>query len=85
MTGCSIVLPREGESVLLGAAILGAVAAKKYRSLRHAMKAMNSPGQVIHPSEDPKVQKYHHAKYRIFHELYEQQVSHRSIMAEALS
>ncbi|XP_031482687.1 uncharacterized protein LOC116252513 isoform X2 [Nymphaea colorata] len=83
--GCPIVLPREGESVLLGAAILGAVAAKKYPSLRHAMKAMNAPGQVIHPSKDPKVKKYHDAKYCIFHELYEQQVSHRSIMAEALS
>ncbi|MFS7918183.1 putative ribulokinase [Helianthus anomalus] len=83
--GCPIILPRESESVLLGAAILGAVAAKKYPTLRDAMKALNAAGQVIHPSKDPKVKKYHDAKYRIFRQLYEQQITHRSIMAEALS
>lgn len=83
--GCPIILPRENESVLLGAAILGAVAAKRYSSLIEAMKAMNAAGQVIHPSKDPKVKKYHDAKYLIFRELYEQQVSQRSIMAQALA
>ncbi|XP_024959289.1 FGGY carbohydrate kinase domain-containing protein isoform X1 [Cynara cardunculus var. scolymus] len=83
--GCRIILPRENESVLLGAAILGAVAAKKYSSLREAMKALNAAGQIIYPSKDPRVKKYHDAKYRIFRQLYEQQLSHRSIMAEALS
>ncbi|KAL6292668.1 hypothetical protein ACE6H2_000810 [Prunus campanulata] len=83
--GCPIILPRESEPVLLGAAILGAVAARKYCSLHEAMKALNAAGQVIHPSKDPKVKKYHDAKYRIFRELYEQQLSHRSIMAEALA
>ncbi|GAV59607.1 FGGY_N domain-containing protein/FGGY_C domain-containing protein [Cephalotus follicularis] len=84
ITGCSIILPRESESVLLGAAILGAVAAKKYSSLMEAMKALNAAGQVIHPSKDPKVKKYHDAKYHIFRELYEQQLSQRLIMAQAL-
>ncbi|KAL7224676.1 hypothetical protein ACSBR1_026038 [Camellia fascicularis] len=83
--GYPIVMPRESESVLLGAAILGAVAAKKYTSVNEAMKALNAAGQVVHPSEDPKVKKYHDAKYRIFHELYEQQISHRSIMSQALA
>ncbi|KAL9442452.1 hypothetical protein AB3S75_020876 [Citrus x aurantiifolia] len=83
--GCPIILPRENESVLLGAAILGAVAAKRYSSLIEAMKAMNAAGLVIHPSKDPKVKKYHDAKYLIFRELYEQQVSQRSIMAQALA
>jgi hypothetical protein len=41
--------------------------------------------QVIHPSKDPKVKKYHDAKYHIFRELYEQQLSHRSIIAQALA
>ena len=45
-TGCSIILPRESESVLLRAAILGAVVAKKYLGLRGAMKALNSAGLV---------------------------------------
>lgn len=82
--GYPIVLPRENESVLLGAAILGAVAAKKYPSLHEAMKALSAPGQVIYPSKDPYVKKYHDAKYKIFRDLYEKQVSYRSIMAEAL-
>ncbi|PON55972.1 Carbohydrate kinase, FGGY-related [Parasponia andersonii] len=83
--GCPIILPRESESVLLGAAILGAVAGRKYSSVHDAMKALNAAGQVIHPSKDPKVKKYHDAKYRIFRELYEQQLSHRSLMAQALA
>lgn len=85
IVGCPIILPRESESVLLGAAILGAVAAKSYPSLHDAMKALNAAGQVVHPSSDPKVKKYHDAKYRIFRDLYEQQLSHRSIISQALS
>lgn len=46
-SGYPIVLPRESESVLLGAAILGSVAAKKYSSLIEAMKALNAAGQVV--------------------------------------
>ncbi|TKY54600.1 FGGY carbohydrate kinase domain-containing protein [Spatholobus suberectus] len=83
--GCPIILPRESESVLLGAAILGAVATRKYHSLSEAMKALNAAGQVIHPSKDPKVKKYHDAKYKIFRGLYEQQLSYRSMMAQALA
>ncbi|KAM0874275.1 hypothetical protein ACQ4PT_037568 [Festuca glaucescens] len=82
--GCPIILPRENESVLLGAAILGAVAAKKFSGVRDAMRALNAPGKVVYPSLDPKLKKYHDAKYQIFRCLYEQQLSHRSIMARAL-
>uniref|UniRef100_A0A7N2L2R2 Uncharacterized protein n=1 Tax=Quercus lobata TaxID=97700 RepID=A0A7N2L2R2_QUELO len=42
---CPIILPRENESVLLGASILDEVAAKKFSSLNKAMKAMNAVGQ----------------------------------------
>ncbi|XP_073151192.1 uncharacterized protein [Henckelia pumila] len=83
--GYPIVLPRENESVLLGAAILGAVASKKYSTVQEAMRALNAAGQVVHPSKDPKVKKYHDAKYQIFRELYEQQLSIRSTMNQALS
>ncbi|XP_021755380.1 FGGY carbohydrate kinase domain-containing protein-like [Chenopodium quinoa] len=85
ITGYPVILPRENESVLLGAAILGAVAAKKYPSLHEAMKALNAAGQVINPSKDPNVKKYHDAKYRIFRDLYDKQVSYRSIIAEVLA
>ncbi|VFQ61110.1 unnamed protein product [Cuscuta campestris] len=83
--GYPIILPRENEPVLLGAAILGAVASKKYATIRDAMKSLSAAGQVIYPSKDPKVKKYHDAKYRIFRELYEQQVSHRSLVRKALT
>ena len=43
---CPIILPRESEPVLLGAAILGAVAARQYSSMHDAMKALNALGQV---------------------------------------
>uniref|UniRef100_A0A0E0JWA5 Carbohydrate kinase FGGY C-terminal domain-containing protein n=1 Tax=Oryza punctata TaxID=4537 RepID=A0A0E0JWA5_ORYPU len=82
--GCPIILPRENESVLLGAAVLGAVAAKKFPGVRDAMKALNAAGKVVYPSSDPRVKKYHDAKYQIFRSLYEQQLSHRSAMAHAL-
>ncbi|CAO2841736.1 unnamed protein product [Amaranthus hypochondriacus] len=85
ITGYPVILPRENESVLLGAAILGSVAAKKYPSLHKAMKALNAAGQVVYPSQDPKVKKYHDAKYKIFRDLYEKQVSYRSIITEALN
>nr|GEV05368.1 FGGY family of carbohydrate kinase [Tanacetum cinerariifolium]GEW35141.1 FGGY family of carbohydrate kinase [Tanacetum cinerariifolium] len=46
ITGCSIIQPRESEAVLLDAAILRVVAAKKYPRLREAMKALNATGLV---------------------------------------
>ncbi|KAL5211203.1 hypothetical protein ABZP36_022050 [Zizania latifolia] len=67
--GCPIILPRENESVLLGAAVLGAVAAKKFPGVRDAMKTLNAAGKVVHPSSDPRVKKYHDAKYQIFRSL----------------
>ncbi|CAA7408169.1 unnamed protein product [Spirodela intermedia] len=82
--GCPIILPRENESVLLGAAILGAVASKRYTSLHEAMRGLNAAGQVVHPSTDARVKKYHDAKYQIFRSLYEQQRSYRSIMKQVV-
>ncbi|GAB2218261.1 hypothetical protein Drorol1_Dr00001481, partial [Drosera rotundifolia] len=84
ITGYPIILPRESESVLLGAAILGAVAAKKYPSLHEAMKALNAAGQVVYPSKDPKVKRYHEAEYKVIRDLYEKQLSYRSSITEAL-
>ncbi|KAL6888773.1 hypothetical protein ACP4OV_009799 [Aristida adscensionis] len=84
ITGFPIILPRENESVLLGAAVLGAVAGKKFSGVHDAMKALNAAGKVVYPSSDPRVKKYHDAKYQIFRSLYDQQISHRSTMAQAL-
>ena len=49
VTGCRIVLPREPEAVLLGSAMLGAVAAGDAASLPAAMAAMSGLGRVLRP------------------------------------
>ncbi|KAG6427841.1 hypothetical protein SASPL_112088 [Salvia splendens] len=67
------------------AAILGAVASKMYSTVREAMQALNAPGRVVYSSHDPKVRKYHDTKCRIFRDLYQQQLSQRAMIKEALS
>ena len=41
--------------------------------------------QVVEPSQDEQVKKYHDAKYQIFWSLHEQQVSFRKTMADAMA
>lgn len=69
ITGCKIYLPEEKEPVLLGSAILGAVAAGKYKDVIEAMRYMSRLGQVIEPNLSYR--KYHDIKYIIFKRLYE--------------
>jgi FGGY-family pentulose kinase len=82
ITGCSIVLPQEPEAVLLGSAVLGAVAAGHYPSVLAAMEAMNKAGQVIEPARG-RVQAYHDRKYRVFHRLHADFMAYRQLMAKA--
>jgi FGGY-family pentulose kinase len=69
ITGCEVILPQEPEAVLLGAAILGAVAAGEFTDVRQAMRAMCGVSRVIHP--DTSTASFHNAKYEIFKEMYE--------------
>lgn len=80
ITGCRLVLPKEPEAVLLGAAVLGAVASTKCATLLDAMSAMNAAGRVISPARGA-VARYHAAKYRVFHRLYADFLTHRRLMA----
>src|SRR6202012_1599930 len=52
-TGCRVVLPAEPEAVLLGAAILGAVASGDHPSVLAAMGAMNRAARVLEPASGP--------------------------------
>ena len=79
-TGCTVLLPQEPEAVLLGAAILGAVAGRAFPSILEAMSAMSGIGQVIEPGRGA-VARYHDAKYLVFKKLYEDQMSYRRLMA----
>ncbi|MHC5028246.1 MAG: FGGY-family carbohydrate kinase [Planctomycetota bacterium] len=78
VTGCRIVLPKEPEAVLLGAAILGAVAGGVHPSVAEAMAAMSHAGAVIEPRE--QIAAFHDAKHAVFHRLYDDQVAYRDTM-----
>ncbi len=78
VTGCRLLIPKEPESVLLGSAMLGAVAAGAYGDLQAAMVAMSRPGTVIQPQAE--FSEFHSAKYKIFHRLYEDQQAYAEIM-----
>ncbi len=79
ITGADIMLPEEPEAVLLGAALLGAVAAGAYPSIPDAMTAMCRSASVVEP--DPSAAAYHDAKFAIYQELYVQQRARRARMA----
>jgi len=78
ITQCKLFLPEEPEAVILGAAMLGAVAAGTYASVQDAMASMSRPGKVIEPAADS--QAYHDSKYKVFHKLYEDQLAYEAIM-----
>ncbi len=79
ITGCHIMLPEEQEAVLLGSAILGAVASETYPSIQTAMEKMNHAGKVIAPVNGPPAV-FHQKKYEIFHKMYQDQKSYDTIM-----
>jgi len=78
-TGCRIVLPSEPEAVLLGGALLGAVAAGDFPSVIAGMGAMNRADRVIEPTGG-EVARYFDKKYLIFHRLYDDQLAYRELM-----
>ena len=79
ISGCRIVLGAEPEAVLLGSAVLGAVAGGDFPTIMEAMAAMESPGEVIHP-KGGAVRDYHERKYRVFHRMYDDFVAYRTLM-----
>jgi ribulose kinase len=82
ITGCRIVLPREPEAVLLGAAILGAVAAGDFGSVLDAAQALNQAGDVLDPAGGA-VAEYHRAKHTVFQQMYDAFMAQRKIMESA--
>ncbi len=81
ITGCDVVLAQQSEAVLLGSAMLGAVAGGEYSSVLEAMSAMSCSGQTIQPSTG-KVKTYHSAKHRVFMKMYEDQIAYRGLMGD---
>lgn len=79
-TGMRVVLPKEKEAVLLGAAMLGAVASGDVPDLVTAMASMNEAERTITPSGGD-VRAYHDQKHRIHHRMYADQMAYRAIMS----
>lgn len=77
-TGCRILLPREPDAVLLGAAILGAVAGAAFADLRTAMAAMSHEGKEVRP--DAHTRAYHGAKLDIARDMHLNQLRYRRRM-----
>lgn len=79
VTGCEIVLPREPEAVLLGAAMLGAVASGHVATVVEAMGKMGGTGARVVPSGG-ETAAYHEAKHAVFLRMYEDQVAYGEMM-----
>jgi FGGY-family pentulose kinase len=78
VAGCELYVAPEVDSVLVGAAMLAAVAAGRFASLVDAMQAMSPRAEVVRP--DPSTVAFHDAKYEVFKSMYDDQVRYRQIM-----
>ena len=83
ITGCVTALPREPEAVLLGAAILGAVAAGRHGgSLSLAMQMMTESAATLAPATG-EIAAYHDRKHQVFLRLHDDQVAYGALMRGA--
>ncbi len=78
VTGCDVYVAAEVESVLLGSAILGAVAAGRFASIVDAVAGMSPRATVVAP--DRATAPYHDAKYEVFKRMYDHQLEYRRVM-----
>jgi FGGY-family pentulose kinase len=79
ITGRKIVLPKEPEAVLLGSAMLGAVASGDYPTVPVAMTEMSATDRVIEPCQGA-AKSYHEAKHAVFLRMYEDQQQYNALM-----
>jgi len=79
ITGRKIVLPKEPEAVLLGSAMLGAVAAGDCATVTEAMTKMSAADTVIEPCQGVAA-RYHDAKHEVFLRMYEHQLQYTALM-----
>ncbi|QPM92354.1 FGGY-family carbohydrate kinase [Pseudooceanicola algae] len=79
-TGCRVLVPEGEEPVLLGSAMLGAVAAGDQPDTRAAMTAMAGGFRVILP-RGGAIGSYHDRKYRVMRRMQDDHAAYRSLMA----
>lgn len=79
-TGCEILVPDQSEPVLVGSAMLGAVAGGHYPDLEAAMGAMGGTGSRIKP-RGGEIGAYHDRKYRVMRKMQDDHQTYAAIMA----
>jgi D-ribulokinase len=82
-TGSKVVVPATSEPVLLGAAMLGAVAAGAYASIPDAMASMSRIGRSTEPTA-PAMAKFHAAKRQVYARMRDLDRESRTIMRDAV-
>ena len=82
-TGCRVVLPREPEAVLLGSAMLGAVAAGDHASRARRDGRDERRGRRSSSRRAARSPRYHDAKYAVFHRMHDDLLAYRR--ADAMS
>jgi FGGY-family pentulose kinase len=87
ITGCRVLLPREPEAVLLGSAILGAVASGDFATSEpegseflRAMNAMSAAGTQIQPS-GAEIRAFYAKKQAVFERMYDDFTAWRRLMS----
>jgi FGGY-family pentulose kinase len=80
VTGLDVAIAATAEPVLLGAAMLGAVAAGDFRSLEDAMRSMSRLGAVATPAAGD-IRAFHDAKYQVYRLLQSAERQARTAMA----
>ncbi|WP_413736338.1 FGGY-family carbohydrate kinase [Sodalis sp. RH21] len=80
VTGCNIELASQDDTVTLGAALLGAVAAGAYANLSEAAQALVRPGETIHA--DSRYAAFHQAKYQVYLRLYDDMQQAENVMRQ---
>ena len=78
-TGISVLVSRQPDPVLLGAAMLGATAADAFDNLESAMETMSSVGEIFHPTGG-EAAALHERRFAAFEALQKSATSARRIM-----
>jgi D-ribulokinase len=81
-TGVTVALPSTAEPVLLGAAMLGAVAGGAFSQLREAMKAMSRLGPSTLETM-PEMARFHSAKRQVYSLMRQLDMESRAAMLDA--
>jgi D-ribulokinase len=81
VTGCEIYLSQATEPVLLGSAMLAAVAAGMYPSVLDAIASMSPRAEAVKPNRNRKA--LLDTRHRIFLRMYEHQLEYRQLTEEA--